>query len=262
MHRRLSRSGPRSSPPRSAARRCRATASSPTAPTSSCSATSRAQLGEVAEQVGGRAKGVISILGATPLQRRQGRLPGRPRRADAAEHAGRGAARASSCHARDPEADPDFEHACHGALRPRRPRRHRRRALIDAAMGLMSCAPAYYGARRRGPDRRRRAPRAPGRRRRRDGRAGRWPAPPRCCSAATRHARRAPRGHLARRLDRPGPRRARSATTCAPRSTTRSTPCWTVAGDRPRHASASDDRRLLSRAASSSTRSSSSSTSS
>ena len=69
-------------------------------------------------------------------------------------------------------------------------------ALLDVAMGLMSCAPGVRRARRRGAGRRRRAPRHPrcagrGTRRadaRRDRRAA---APPRL-----RHGRRPPRGHL------------------------------------------------------------------
>jgi pyrroline-5-carboxylate reductase len=101
-----------------------------------------AQLDEVAEQVGGRAKGVISILGATPLQKVKSAygqtpvvrmLPSTP--VEVREGV--------TVHARDPDADRELE----------------RRALelfgrvgrvvtiedrqIDTAMGLMSSAPAY-----------------------------------------------------------------------------------------------------------------------
>ena len=130
----------------------------------------------------------------------QGRLPGPPGRTASCRHAGRGAP---------------------GRRRPRRRRRAGRRgstprcarcsarsarsssvaeALVDVATGADEHAPAYVRAGRRGAGRRRRPPRAaarPGRRARGpdDGRHRRAAA-----RARRRHARRAPRGHLAGRI--------------------------------------------------------------
>ena len=94
-------------------------------------------------------------------------------------------------------------------------------AMVDVAMGLMSNAPAYYAlvveaqvdaGVRHGltADQASRAGRAD------DGGHRRAAAPP-----GLRHAGRAPRGHLAGRLDRPRARRARARRRCAPRSPTR-----------------------------------------
>jgi pyrroline-5-carboxylate reductase len=101
-----------------------------------------AQLEEVAAQVGGRAKGVISILGATPLQRLKAAyrdvpvvrmLPSTPVEVR----------RGISVHARDDDGDP--------ALTQRALELFGRlgrvvtvpEEQVDVAMGLMSCAPAY-----------------------------------------------------------------------------------------------------------------------
>src|ERR671916_1645143 len=67
-----------------------------------------AQLEEVAEQVGGRAKGVISILGATPLRDVKAAYADTPVvriMPSVPVEVGEGV----SCHARDPEADPQLE---------------------------------------------------------------------------------------------------------------------------------------------------------
>lgn len=101
-----------------------------------------AQLEEVAEQVGGRAKAVISILGATPLQRVKAAYGGTPvvrMLPSTPVEVKQGV----TIHARDADADAELE----------------RRALelfgrvgtvvtiedaqFNTAMGLMSCAPAY-----------------------------------------------------------------------------------------------------------------------
>lgn len=101
-----------------------------------------AQLAEVAGQVGGRAKGVISILGGTPLsdvKQAYGDTPAVRMLPSTPVEVREGVI----AHARDPEADAELE----------------RRALelfgrlgrvvtiddaqMEVAMGLMSCAPAY-----------------------------------------------------------------------------------------------------------------------
>jgi len=101
-----------------------------------------AQLDEVAGQVGGRAKGIISILGATPLRKVKeayGDTPAVRMLPSTPVEVREGV----TVHARDPDADRDLE----------------QRALelfdklgrvvtiddsqMDVAMGLMSCAPAY-----------------------------------------------------------------------------------------------------------------------
>ena len=101
-----------------------------------------AQLEEVAGQVGGRANGVVSILGATPLPKLRGAyaetpvvrmLPSTP------VEVGAGV----TVHARDPEADPELEERALELFG-----RVGRVVTIDdgqmdVAMGLMSCAPAY-----------------------------------------------------------------------------------------------------------------------
>ncbi len=101
-----------------------------------------AQLDEVAEQVGGRAKRVVSILGATPLQTVKSAygdtpvvrmLPSTPVEVREGVIA----------HARDPEADRDHEAQAKelfgrvGRVVTLEDRQ------IDTAMGLMSSAPAY-----------------------------------------------------------------------------------------------------------------------
>jgi pyrroline-5-carboxylate reductase len=102
-----------------------------------------AGLDAVAQDVGGRAKAVISILGATPLSTLKAAYPGVPvvrMLPSTPVEVGRGVC----CHARDPEADRDFE--AHVLERFGRvgPVVTVDESLIDAAMGLMSCAPAYY----------------------------------------------------------------------------------------------------------------------
>ena len=101
-----------------------------------------AQLEEVAEQVGGRAKAVISILGATPLQRVKVAYAGTPvvRMLPSTPVE---VCQGVTVHARDPEADPGLERTAlelFGRLGTV--------VTIDdeqfnTAMGLMSCAPAY-----------------------------------------------------------------------------------------------------------------------
>ncbi|MDQ3739927.1 MAG: pyrroline-5-carboxylate reductase [Actinomycetota bacterium] len=102
-----------------------------------------AQLEEVAEQVGGRAKGVISILGATPLQKVKDAYGDTPvvRIMPSTPVEVRDGV---SCHARDPEADPELERRALELFGRVGPVVTVDEHQIDAAMGLMSCAPAYW----------------------------------------------------------------------------------------------------------------------
>ena len=102
-----------------------------------------AQLREVAEQVGGRAKAVVSILGATPLADVKAAYGGTPVvriMPSVPVEVGDGV----SCHARDPEADPELERRALELFRRVGPVVTLDESQIDAAMGLMSCAPAYW----------------------------------------------------------------------------------------------------------------------
>ncbi len=102
-----------------------------------------AQLDEVAAQIGDRAGTIISILGPTPLAELKRAYPGTPvvRVLPSTPVAIR---QGVTVHARDPEGDPEVEGAAlelFGRLGVV--------VTIDegqmlAAMGLMSCAPAYY----------------------------------------------------------------------------------------------------------------------
>jgi pyrroline-5-carboxylate reductase len=101
-----------------------------------------AQLEEVAEQVGGRAKRVVSILGATPLQavkRAYGETPVVRMLPSTPVEVREGVI----AHARDPDADRELERSAKELFG----RVGRVVTLedkqIDTAMGLMSSAPAY-----------------------------------------------------------------------------------------------------------------------
>jgi pyrroline-5-carboxylate reductase len=102
-----------------------------------------AGLETVAQDVARHARGVISILGATPLERLKAAYPGIPvvRMLPSTPVEVR---RGVSCHARDPDADPAFEAGVLELFRRVGPVVSIDEGLIDAAMGLMSCAPAYY----------------------------------------------------------------------------------------------------------------------
>jgi pyrroline-5-carboxylate reductase len=102
-----------------------------------------AGLEAVAQEVAGHARGVISILGATPLQRVKAAYPGVPvvRMLPSTPVEVR---RGVSCHARDPDADRAFEAGVLELFGRVGPVVSIDESLIDAAMGLMSCAPAYY----------------------------------------------------------------------------------------------------------------------
>jgi pyrroline-5-carboxylate reductase len=102
-----------------------------------------AQLAEVAEQVGRRAKRVISILGAVPLRDLKAAypdvavvrmLPSTP------VEVGEGV----TVHARDPRADADAERDAKELFGRVGPVVTVEESQMDAAMGLMSCAPAYW----------------------------------------------------------------------------------------------------------------------
>ena len=102
-----------------------------------------AGLDAVAHDVAGNAKGVVSILGATPLERVKAAYPGIPvvrMLPSTPVEVGKGVC----CHARDPDADPVFEAGVLELFGRVGPVVTVDESLIDAAMGLMSCAPAYY----------------------------------------------------------------------------------------------------------------------
>ena len=102
-----------------------------------------AGLEAVAQDVAVHAKGVVSILGATPLAQLKAAYPGVPvvrMLPSTPVEVSRGVV----CHARDPEADPAFEAGVLELFGRVGPVVTVEEALIDAAMGLMSCAPAYY----------------------------------------------------------------------------------------------------------------------
>ena len=102
-----------------------------------------AQLQQVAQEVGGRAKGVISILGATPLadvKAAYGDTPVVRIMPSVPVEVRKGV----SCHARDPEADPELERRALELFGRVGPVVTVEETQIDAAMGLMSCAPAYW----------------------------------------------------------------------------------------------------------------------
>src|SRR3712207_368708 len=101
-----------------------------------------AQLEEVAEQVGGRAKGVVSILGATPLAQVKSAYDGTPvvRMLPSTPVEVR---EGVVCHARDPDADQDFERFATELFGRVGRVVTIEDAQIDTAMGLMSSAPAY-----------------------------------------------------------------------------------------------------------------------
>lgn len=102
-----------------------------------------AQLDEVAEQVGGRAKGVVSILAATPVARVKAAFEGTPvvrMLPSTPVEVGDGV----TCHARDPECDQEFEERAKELFARVGPVVTVEESQIDTAMGLMSCAPAYW----------------------------------------------------------------------------------------------------------------------
>jgi pyrroline-5-carboxylate reductase len=101
-----------------------------------------AQLEEVAGQVGGRAKGVISILGATPLDKVKqayGDTPAVRMLPSTPVEVREGV----TVHARDPEAARDLEQRALELFGRVGRVVTIDDAQMDVAMGLMSCAPAY-----------------------------------------------------------------------------------------------------------------------
>jgi pyrroline-5-carboxylate reductase len=102
-----------------------------------------AGLAAVAQDVAGNASAVVSILGATSLGKLKGAYPGIPvvrMLPSIPVEVGQGVC----CHALDPEADPAFTQRVLELFGRVGPVVSVDESLIDAAMGLMSCAPAYY----------------------------------------------------------------------------------------------------------------------
>lgn len=100
------------------------------------------QLHEVAAEIAGRARAVVSILGATPLAEVRDAYPGVPvaRLLPSTPVEVRAGV---ICHARDPAADPGFEARVLELFGRLGQVVTVDEALIDVAMGVMSCAPAY-----------------------------------------------------------------------------------------------------------------------
>ncbi len=100
------------------------------------------QLESVAGEISGTARAVVSILGGVPLARLRDAYGSTPvvRMLPSVPVEVR---RGVSCHARDPEADPDLEARALQLFGRVGPVVSVDEAQIDAAMGLMSCAPAY-----------------------------------------------------------------------------------------------------------------------
>ena len=156
------------------------------------------------------AKGVISILGGVPLSALQAAYGGTPGRADAAERAGRGAPGRERATPATPTPTPTLQAQALELFGRVGPVVTLDESEIDVAMGLMSCAPAYValiaeaqidaGVRAGLPA----------------DVAGELVGANLAGTAALLQARdmdtlaRAPRGHLAGRLDGARPRRARA----------------------------------------------------
>ncbi|MEJ7782585.1 MAG: pyrroline-5-carboxylate reductase dimerization domain-containing protein [Solirubrobacteraceae bacterium] len=102
-----------------------------------------AGLGPVADEVAGRARGVVSILGGVPLAEVKRAYSGAPvvriLPSTPVE-----VARGVCVHARDPEADAAHTEAVLERFGRLGPVVTLDEALVDVAMGLMSNAPAYY----------------------------------------------------------------------------------------------------------------------
>lgn len=101
-----------------------------------------AQLEEVAAEIGASARGVVSILGSVTLARLKAAYPDTPV-VRILPSVPVEVACGASCHARDPEADPELEAAVLELFGRVGPVTTVDESLLDAAMGLMSCAPAY-----------------------------------------------------------------------------------------------------------------------
>ena len=102
-----------------------------------------AQLGQVAEEVGGRATGVVSILGGTPLADVKAAYDGTPvvRIMPSTPVEVR---EGVSCHAKDADGDEGLTERALELFGRLGPVVSLDEPQIDAAMGLMSCAPAYW----------------------------------------------------------------------------------------------------------------------
>jgi pyrroline-5-carboxylate reductase len=101
------------------------------------------QLAEVADQIGGRARRIVSILASTPLSALREAYPGKPvvrMLPSTPVEVGHGV----TCHARDPGADVATEEDVKALFTRLGPVVTVDESQIDAAMGLMSCAPAYW----------------------------------------------------------------------------------------------------------------------
>jgi pyrroline-5-carboxylate reductase len=101
-----------------------------------------AQLQQVASEIAGSVKGVVSILGGVPLAAVKEAYPGVPvvRVIPSVPVEVR---QGVTCHARDPESDRDFESRVLDLFRRVGPVVTIDEGRFEAATGLMSCAPAY-----------------------------------------------------------------------------------------------------------------------
>jgi pyrroline-5-carboxylate reductase len=125
------------------ARRSPATASWPTAPTSSSSRTSRRSSTRSPSRSAGARRASSRSSGPTPLadvKAAYGETPVVRIMPSVPVEVGHGV----SCHARDPDADGDLERRALELFGKVGPVVTLDEGQIDAAMGLMSCAPAYW----------------------------------------------------------------------------------------------------------------------
>lgn len=101
-----------------------------------------AQLGEVAREIGGTARAVVSILGGVPLSALHEAYPDTPLVRvipSTPAEVGQGA----TCHAADPQADPETERTVLDLFRRVGPVFTVEERLMDVATATMSCAPAF-----------------------------------------------------------------------------------------------------------------------
>jgi pyrroline-5-carboxylate reductase len=102
-----------------------------------------AQLETVAEQVGGRAKAVVSILGGVPLERVKAAYEGVPV-ARVLPSTPVEVRRGVTVHARDPDGDPQLTERVKELFGHLGTLVTIDEAQMETAMALMSCAPAYF----------------------------------------------------------------------------------------------------------------------
>lgn len=102
------------------------------------------QLREVAEQIGGRAKGIVSVLGGVPLADVKAAYGPDVPVARVIPSVPVEVRKGVTCHVRDPDCDRDFERRVVDLFGRVGPVVTVEEGQIEVATGLMSCAPAYW----------------------------------------------------------------------------------------------------------------------